>query len=514
MNRRSLAGVIVLTWLGALSWLGFRELGAASSAGMDNTLRTVPPGAAYYVVSVADMVVGYASHTVDTVPEGVVVDDRLILELPGIDGASRVNRRTVANLTNTFQLRDFETTVGSDRGGFVSRGTISSDSTLDLQLDISGATYASALNTNVPVVLRAYLPLWLVFGQDLAAADTLSVAEFDPVRWESEQLSLEVLADSTLIFPDSAMWDSLTNVWVPARWDTLRAWKIRRSAGGQQSDFWIDELGQLISATHVSGFTVTRNAFEIAFHNFQDRTVDNQAHGSSNLIHQTPIAAGIISLTEDLSEMRVHIGNPNVAPETFVDGRQDFAGDTLVVRRDNAQTLRSTLRLPGSANGPAREYLRATPAIQADDPRIQARARLIIDGIRNAARATDRLIGWLQDNVEKQPSVGVPSALSVLETRVGDVSDHSTLFIALARAVGLPARPATGLVYIDGRFYYHVWAEVDLGSGWVTVDPTFGQFPADASHIRFTSHLPAGDLAMVRLIGRPMLSVISAQEQN
>jgi len=46
----------------------------------------------------------------------------------------------------------------------------------------------------------------------------------------------------------------------------------------------------------------------------------------------------------------------------------------------------------------------------------------------------------------------------------------------------------------------------------VAVDPTFGQFPADASHIRFSGRLPAGDAEMVRLIGSPSLGVVSEEE--
>src|SRR2546430_8966554 len=46
------------------------------------------------------------------------------------------------------------------------------------------------------------------------------------------------------------------------------------------------------------------------------------------------------------------------------------------------------------------------------------------------------------------------------------------------------ALPISGLVYLDGRFYYHAWPEVWLRD-WVAVDPTLDQFPADATHLRF-----------------------------
>ena len=82
------------------------------------------------------------------------------------------------------------------------------------------------------------------------------------------------------------------------------------------------------------------------------------------------------------------------------------------------------------------------------------------------------------------------------------------LYVALARAVGLPARAVAGLLYLDGRFYYHAWPEVYLGDAWLAVDPTLGQFPADAAHLRFTVGGLARQVELVRVIGRLTLEVL------
>jgi transglutaminase-like putative cysteine protease len=86
------------------------------------------------------------------------------------------------------------------------------------------------------------------------------------------------------------------------------------------------------------------------------------------------------------------------------------------------------------------------------------------------------------------------------------------LYVALARAVGLPARTDAGLVYLRGHFYYHAWPEVWLGQ-WVAVDPTFGQFPADASHLRFVIGGLARQVELLRLIGRVRVTVVGSQSQ-
>ena len=96
--------------------------------------------------------------------------------------------------------------------------------------------------------------------------------------------------------------------------------------------------------------------------------------------------------------------------------------------------------------------------------------------------------------------------MQVLARRRGDCNEHTLLYVALARAVGLPARSAAGLLLVDGRFYYHAWAEVYLGD-WVAVDPTFGQIPADAARVRFSIGGLARQVELTRLIGRLKLEV-------
>jgi transglutaminase-like putative cysteine protease len=99
----------------------------------------------------------------------------------------------------------------------------------------------------------------------------------------------------------------------------------------------------------------------------------------------------------------------------------------------------------------------------------------------------------------------------VLETRKGDCNEHTQLFVALARAVGLPARIAAGVAYVDGKFFYHAWPEVLLDD-WVAIDPTFGQFPADAAHLRFVIGGVARQTELVRLMGNLKIDVLALND--
>ena len=101
----------------------------------------------------------------------------------------------------------------------------------------------------------------------------------------------------------------------------------------------------------------------------------------------------------------------------------------------------------------------------------------------------------------------MPSAVRVLENPRGDCNEAATLFVALARSAGLPARTVAGMIYLNNRFYYHAWAEVYLND-WIAVDPTFAQFPADAAHLPVAIGGLARQIELVPLIGRLRLEVL------
>jgi transglutaminase-like putative cysteine protease len=154
------------------------------------------------------------------------------------------------------------------------------------------------------------------------------------------------------------------------------------------------------------------------------------------------------------------------------------------------------------------DALRPEGLLQSDDSAIVSLAERIRGDTRNPRVAAERLARWVHDSLEKRISFSIPSATQVLRSKAGDCNEHTQLYVALARAIGLPARAAAGLAYVGGKFYYHAWPEVFLGD-WVAVDPTFGQFPADAAHLRFVIGGFAKQAELLRLIGRLRIDVVS-----
>ncbi|MGM0575693.1 MAG: transglutaminase-like domain-containing protein [Myxococcota bacterium] len=132
------------------------------------------------------------------------------------------------------------------------------------------------------------------------------------------------------------------------------------------------------------------------------------------------------------------------------------------------------------------EALGSDGTIDADVESIRERAASLVEDVSGDRERAKRLAAWVHGALRKELATHIPSASEVLERKVGDCTEHTWLFVALARAAGLPARPVFGLMYLDGpepRFGYHAWAEVAVDGRWIPVDPTWNRMPVDPTHL-------------------------------
>jgi hypothetical protein len=507
MTRRHLAAAILLVWLGIVGWLVRREYFRPRAELLAEAALSVTPGATFYRLTLGDQQIGYASSLVDTLQDTIRLHDQMLLRIPALGTVQRVEARTNANLTRSLRLRTFDATLRGEDVRFGVRGRVSGDTLLEIEIESADNTQDLRVPLDQPVVLPALLPLNIAFGGNLAVGKTYAVRLFDPLQLAERDVKITVTAESTFVVPDSAELIGDEPIWVAARWDTVHAWQVRQEMGGFTVQAWIDDLGQIVHATTPVGFTMERTAYEIAFENFVRREATRVALDvSTDLIRQTAIASNVELTTASLSQLTVRVGGIDLSAYDLSGGRQELRGDTLVIRRERREQLRTRWFVPAVGERFAR-YLQPEPLVQSHDPRIQAQARQILGRTRNPARAAQLINQWVYDEVDKRVTVSIPSALEVLESRRGDCNEHTVLYVALARAAGLPARTAAGLVYVDGKFYYHAWPEVYLDE-WVAVDPTFGQFPADAAHLRFTVGGLARQVELIQLIGRLTLDVV------
>jgi transglutaminase-like putative cysteine protease len=235
--------------------------------------------------------------------------------------------------------------------------------------------------------------------------------------------------------------------------------------------------------------------------------VRGSAHlGPGAVIASTALAAGAALPTRRRDVYRAVITGADWTGLDLTAGRQERAGDTLIVRRETEAALTAAYTLPARDSRFA-PWLGPQPLIQSGHPAVRTAAHDIVGGEFDPTRAAERITHWVAARVRKEAKVGLPNAVRVLAQRRGDCNELTVLYVALARAIGLPARSVAGLLDVGGRFYYHAWPEVYLG-GWVAVDPLLNQFPADAAHLRFVVGGLARHAQLIRFVGRLKLEVL------
>jgi hypothetical protein len=298
--------------------------------------------------------------------------------------------------------------------------------------------------------------------------------------------------------------------WASARTDSVPAWRIAEVFGGVRVESWVDEDGRVLRASSAMGFSMEKTEYELARQAQEDSRLAPSSPLEDDVILSTAIRSNVdFDDVTEYGELRFRLTGVDLAGFALDGGRQSLHGDTLVIQREDWDAVSPGYRLP-YAFMDLREALEPEPLIQSDDPRIVRRAREIT--ARRAQWSQDpkevarQLTTGVHSMLDKSITFSVPNAVQVLETLQGDCNEHTVLYVAFARALGLPARTAVG---VNGAFFYHAWPEVWLGE-WVAVDPTFGQYPADASHIRFVIGGLAQQVEIMRLIGNLDIEVLQA----
>jgi transglutaminase-like putative cysteine protease len=199
------------------------------------------------------------------------------------------------------------------------------------------------------------------------------------------------------------------------------------------------------------------------------------------------MAAGAMKDFTSLDSLRVRVLSTSPAARAFA--QESRRGDIITTVRPMASGVSAGYTLPlDPGTRQARGYaLRAEAGLDLDDPSIIRLAERLRGGEHDPTRVVRRLLAWVHDSIRADVPTSPRSAARTLKERQGDCGEHARLFVALARAAGIPARGAAGLLYVGGKFYYHAWAEVYLGPRFLAVDPMLGQLPVDAAHLRAMS---------------------------
>jgi transglutaminase-like putative cysteine protease len=505
MHARRLAGLAVLAvWLSIVGWHVRREYYQPEGARLAAGARTLAPGVNWYTIRMDGVAIGIGRSHLDTLPHGFEFFDETTLDIPALGRVQRARAVTRMELSEQLDLRTFRFLLESELGQFTVSGSVEADSSVALVMDAGAGPQHSRMKISERVLLDGALLLRMAASGALRVGNELSARIFDPSSMAERVMQVRVTERGTIVVPDSAQ--LVDGRWEATLLDTVPVFRVEQKFGGVSIANWVDEDGQIVRAESPLGFTIERTAYELARQAWRSGAAGELASGYGALIEGTAISSNVdLGTVPARAQLSVRLRGVNLSGFDLAGGRQQLRGDTLVVTRESAPA--ATYSLPYRGGGPPTEELAATPLIQSEDPRIQTVARRVAAGSNDPAEVARRLNEWVYSKLRKDVTLSVPSALQVLEAERGDCNEHTVLYVALARALGLPARTAVGLVHLRGNFYYHAWPEVWLGE-WVAVDPTLGQYPADASHLRFLVGGLARQVELIRLIGRLQLEVL------
>ncbi len=139
-------------------------------------------------------------------------------------------------------------------------------------------------------------------------------------------------------------------------------------------------------------------------------------------------------------------------------------------------------------------FLGRSAMIDGEDPAVVALVEgALASGSRDLAADAERLRAFVYDYIaEKNLGTGFAGSHEVASRASGDCTEHAVLLAAMLRHRGIPARVASGLVFIpgpgNGIFGFHMWTQAlmagDDGLVWRDLDATIDPDVAfDATHI-------------------------------
>jgi len=488
---RPLACAALVAWVATMGLLVDRAYIQASSTNLATDLARYGPTAVWKGVYYRGEKIGFTVSQTTRTDDGFELqeDGRLQMLLLGQDTAAKI--RTTVRVDEAFVLRDFEFSLDPGTGPMYVRGAVASPPAdggpyrLTLSIDSGGQTRSETRELAEAPVTSLNLSR-LLASERLEPGMRREWMVLDPATLQSAPVSI-LVGERSMVVADGTK--------VPA-------FRVELSFRGLQTTSWVTDTGEVVREESPLGLMTVRESAERAQGLAMSGAVEADLLQAAAVV---PVMRDRIDETRDVRRLRLRLGGADVPPEHLDGVGQRLDGDAIEIL--DPRELR-----PGPADPSAAAYLAPEPLIESDDPAIVAEARLAVAGATDDRGRAERLTRYVNGLLDKKPTVSLPSAREVLRTKVGDCNEHTALFVAMARSVGIPARIAVGLVYMHGAFYYHAWPEVYLDEGrgrglWLPVDPTLNQFPADATHLRLARGGLEQQAAILPLVGRLEMTV-------
>ncbi len=457
-----------------------------------------------YGVYYGDKKIGFSEQRREPREQGgAIFHDRAYWRFKAQGAVQRLALESHAEVDAAWRLLRFSARIDAGLAKLSVEATVLDDA-IEIELRTGGRVERDTLPIDGPILLPALVRSF-VAARDPEPGTSLQLQIYNPLLRSTD--TLDVLVEERTE-------------------DGWRISEIMRSS--MKTSAWIDREGMTLREENALGFRMQAEPRE------QAMLLPEESDSVPDLVFAAavPVSGQLPADPRVVRSMRVRVLGVELDAFPALSGALQRRDHDLLEVRAEPWPETAGYRLPRTRDASAtgshidaallasealQESLRAAPLVQSDDPALVQKAWDIVGDSDDPVEAARSLATWVHKSLRKVNSVGVPSAVEVLRSQRGDCNEHTVLYTALARAVGIPTRMAAGVVLADLNgdgpgFYYHAWPEVWLGR-WVSLDPTFGQVPADATHLRFILGGLDRQVDILRLIGSLRVEIQATELQ-
>ncbi|MBM3298407.1 MAG: transglutaminase domain-containing protein [Deltaproteobacteria bacterium] len=452
--------------------------------------------------------VGYSHFKIEPSGEDFSISSDSILRLTAMKKTDEISQGEKVQVRPDLAMVSFRSSVRKDGRHLLMEGTIRGEK-LHVTFNVDG----EILNKEYPVDGTLYHTSAISLFPALRGLEEgrkYSFKVFNPEKQRIENVEQEVTSVKGPAGPNGAVWT------------------VRNSYGKSVILSWLDQKGLAVLEKALDGALITMLEDQTSAEGFLKQWTRQRDIGLDvGLIR----VAKRIPAPEKVQFLKVRIQGID-ASQIAEDHRQRIISRSEADPKGGFQVSVQVEDVPGagSANreekrpgqgrsgldstrgAPAdpvkEEHLASTVVIQADHKEIIDQASRIVSPDDNPVEQVRKLTHWTAKNIEKKMK-DTFSALTVLRSREGECQSHAYLYASLARSLKIPTRVVSGMVYSDKMgFLYHAWAESYV-NGWISVDPTLNQIPADATHIKISTGESADEAQLLlKMVGKVKMEVL------
>jgi Transglutaminase-like enzymes, putative cysteine proteases len=426
--------------------------------------------------------VGYSTTKTKRVGESYEISEDSLMFLNTLGTKQRIESKIKSVVNQDYSLKSFDFSLLSGPATFFLHGEVMGNALNLVMVSGKNTTRSSLPIKDIPFLSNTLKPY--ILSQGLKEGKKFNVPFFDPATLSSKEITIEVLGKEKILFSGNE----------------ISAYKLKESFAGIETLAFVSEAGEILKEEGPLGLTLIKETQEQALSGEWMKKEKPDVAVTTAVPVNVPITNARV-----VKFLKVRITNLPLNDFDLTEGRQSLQSDILEVRQEEPGSW-ETFSLPYQ-NSDLNYYLQPTPLIQSTDERIITQAKSIAHDSQDAETAARKLLQWVFSTVKKKPTLSIPNALEVLDLKVGDCNEHTALFTALSRSLGIPTRICVGIVYLKDKFYYHAWPEIYLGQ-WVAIDPTFNQFPADATHIRLVIGDLSDQIKILSVVGKVKLEIL------